>query len=345
MKMNVKAAVALCLILFTCTILAAQCTPTGFYRDGINMTALLINPPTVTGDVDASGCNIAVYYDQSLAVPKGTIDTANIHGANYFGVLVNGDAGSVAVNITDSTITQIGETPFNGTQHGVAIYYRAFFPQGSANGTISGNTISDYQKGAIVANGRGTNVSITENIVNGLGPVPFIAQNGIQVGYGASASVMHNTVSGNSYTGDNFADSGGIIAVGGAGYGECPDGNACPYTTGTRIMDNTVLNNDVGIWLTNVDASFDPPATPTNIKAVNNMVKSDAVNNVGGFGPNVGYQAGIADQGYNDKLINNTISGAGYDPASAGGSTPYIYSIDADPAYTNNAKVHANSVP
>ena len=43
---------------------AATCTPTGFFRNAINLTAALVNPPgTVTGAVDATACHIAVYYD------------------------------------------------------------------------------------------------------------------------------------------------------------------------------------------------------------------------------------------------------------------------------------------
>src|SRR4051812_17520712 len=65
---------------------AVTCTPTGFFRDAINMTAAKINPAgTVSGDVDATGCNIGVYYSSG----KGSVKQANIHGANYFGVLVS----------------------------------------------------------------------------------------------------------------------------------------------------------------------------------------------------------------------------------------------------------------
>jgi hypothetical protein len=137
---------------------AAACTPTGFFRDGINLTALLINPTTqVTGNVNAAGCNIGVYFD-NLSAAKGVIDDATITGANYFGVVVNGDAGSVIVDITGSDILGIGETQHNGAQHGVAIYYRATTTAGTATGTISGNNVLDYQKGGIVAAGPGTKV-------------------------------------------------------------------------------------------------------------------------------------------------------------------------------------------
>src|SRR5689334_11458542 len=71
---------------------AATCTPTGFFRDSINMTAALINPGNVTGNVDATGCNIGVYYGPGAS---GRVNGANIYGANYFGVVNNG----AAVNI------------------------------------------------------------------------------------------------------------------------------------------------------------------------------------------------------------------------------------------------------
>ena len=178
----------------------AACTPTDFFRDGINMTAALINPAVVAGEVDATGCHIGVYYAPGFT---GTIEAANIHGASYFGV-VNRQGN---VTITDSQIHDIGETPFNGSQHGVAVYYATVTnisncdPTGNTTGTIDGNTISDYQKGGIIANCAGTNVKVTDNTVTGLGQVDFIAQNGIQFGFGASGLVRGNTISNNFYTG------------------------------------------------------------------------------------------------------------------------------------------------
>jgi hypothetical protein len=299
----------------------AVCTPTGFVRDSIDMTAAKVNPTgTVSGNVDATGCNIGVYYDHG----KGSVSGANIHGANYFGVVVNGDANSVSVDVTNSTIHDIGEMPLNGDQHGIGVYYRAA-GAGTASGKIWNNTFANYQKGGIVTNFSGTHVSINDNTVTGQGPVGYIAQNGIQVGYGADASVMRNTVTGNSYTGSSTV-SGGIIVVGGPGYGEA-------YTVGTQIVGNTVVNNDVGIFLTNLAADGSAPATATNVKAINNTISDNAVTN------GLIYQAGVSDVGNNDKIINNTISGAGYDPATVPGST---FAVDADASFANRAKVHAN---
>lgn len=306
----------------------AACSPTGYGA----LTAALVNPPgTVTGPVNAAGCDIGVYF-----TGEGRVEGAEISGALYYGVFVNGDATNASVDVLDSSIHDIGDSPFNGNQRGVAIYYRAFYAAGTATGRISGNTIYAHQKGGIVANGPGTDVQVQENTVTGFGPVGFIAQNGIQIGYGASATVNKNAVSGHSYTGTSTV-SGGIIVVGGPGYGTCPDGNPCAYSTNTKIIQNTVTNNDVGIFLTNLAADFGPPATATNIKAVNNTVSSSALqNNYGG----VGYQAGISDVGNNDKMTANRISGAGYDPVANPGA--YTVAIDADVAFTNRPKVHGN---
>jgi parallel beta-helix repeat protein len=294
---------------------SATCMPTGFMRDGINMTAAQIGGD-VTGELDATGCNIGVYYDNTHS---GNVTNANIHGSNYFGVVVNGDVGAVNTNVTGSTIHDIGETPLNGTQHGNAIYYRAF--GGSASGTISGNTLTNYQKGGITVNGN-VSATITNNTVTGQGPVNYIAQNGIQLGYGAKATVTGNTVTGNAYTGANGASSGGILVVG----GEC-FGAGLAYTVGADINRNTLTGNDVGIFLDNADASCNVPATRTNNSMKFNTISNGAVTNATGESPTCGYQAGISDVGTKDQIVNNSISGLGYTPVS--GDCPFLRFIDA----------------
>jgi parallel beta-helix repeat protein len=286
------------------------CTQTGFFRDGINMTAAQIGG-NVTGNLDAAGCNIGVYYSNTTT--SGNVTGANISGANYFGVVVNGDVGTVKTNVTGSTIHDIGETPLNGTQHGTAIYYRAF--GGTASGTISGNTLTNYQKGGIAVNGNVT-ATITNNTVTGQGPVNYIAQNGIQVGYGAKATVTGNTVTGNAYTGTNLASSAGILVVG----GEC-FGPGLAYTVGLDISKNTLTGNDVGVWLFNANASCNAPTTKTNNSVKFNTISNGVVTNTTGDSATCGYQAGVSDLGKSDLIVNNTISGFGYTPTAGGDCT------------------------
>jgi len=327
--------VIVALLLSTQQTRAVTCTQTGFVRDSINLTAALINPGgTVTGAVDATGCNIAVYYDANGW--GGSVKGADISGSNYFGVVVNGDAGTVNVDILKSTIHAIGEVPHNGTQHGIGIYYRGFFEVSAVTGKISGNTIAGYQKGGIVANGMGTQVNVTDNVVTGDGHVTFIAMNGIQIGYGASALVMRNTVSGNSYVGfpGDGSASGGVLVVGGPGYGVCPDGNPCPFTVNVKANDNVLANNDVGVYLSNLEADFSAAQVATNNKVVNNTIADDQCYNAS-------YQAGISDVGNNDKMIGNRISGPGYVGCFTVSNVTGA-AVDADTSFTNRPKVHAN---
>jgi parallel beta-helix repeat protein len=309
------------------------CTQTGFMRDGINMTAAQIGG-NVTGTIDASGantvdgvpCNIGVYYDNTTS---GNVSAgADISGANYFGVVVNGDVGAVSVNVKGSSIHDIGESPLTGqgSQHGTAVYYRGL-GAGSATGTVSGNTITNYQKGGITVSGK-VSATITGNTVTGQGRVSWIAQNGIQMGYGAKGSVTGNTVTGNAYTGTNFASSGGILVVGGPCFG-----TGLAYTTGLTISKNTLTSNDVGVWLYNANPTTDPNVCVSTSTKTNNTVKFNTITNdrnpvtnisgdsLPGDATLCGYQAGVSDLGVKDLIVNNSISGFGYTPQIGGDCT------------------------
>src|SRR5712691_11770118 len=172
----------------TTTAEAATCTATGFVRDSINLTAGQIGG-TVSGSLDATGCDIGVYFANPGSVTPG----AQVFGARYYGVVNDG----TSVTVEGASIHDIGNTPFDGTQHGVGVYFT-----NGGSGVIDGNTVWAYQKGAIVVNGEGTTASVTNNAVSGLGPVVFIAQNGIQVSRGAVATVRGNSIAANFYTGE-----------------------------------------------------------------------------------------------------------------------------------------------
>ena len=129
---------------------------------------------------------------------------ADISGANYYGVVVNG----VAASVTGSKVHGIGEIPLNGAQHGNAILYI-----NGASGTISANQVYNFQKNGITVSGKAANgtdlstvktsATVQRNIVTGEGHIDYIAQNGIQISYGANATVKGNTVSGIYYTPDS----------------------------------------------------------------------------------------------------------------------------------------------
>ncbi len=298
-----------------CTTDATILVPGGFTLDGAGHTITAVDPVGghFVGAVVANAGAIANV--KNLGVTASGLANFCDAGANRLrGIMFEGASGS----ITKNRVVGINQGA-SGCQEGNAIEARNFSGSGVYEVTISDNTVGGYQKTGIVTNG-GVSARVTGNTVIGAGPINYIAQNGIQVGWGAKASVMRNSVSGNAYTGGYWA-SGGILVVGGACY-------AGDLTTGVQIVGNTVSGNDVGVYLSNLDASCSAPSVQTNVKVVNNVII--------GPGGSPDYQAGVSDVGNNDKIVNNVISGyADCDPG-------FCVAIDADVSFTNNAKVHAN---
>lgn len=128
-------------------------------------------------------------------------------------------------------------------------------------------------------------------------------------------------MNGNSYSGSSTFSAGILI------YGDTGE-----FCLGIQVVQNTLAGNDVGIYAVNDDNGL-APTIQTNIKLVNNDISNDALQN--GYV----YQAGITSEGNNDKIINNNISGLGYDPNTYPGST---FFVDADPSFAIRAKIHAN---
>src|SRR3954447_25710840 len=83
---------------------AAPCLPTTFIQDSHPLTAAQINPAAVTGPVDATGCDIGVYFDDGAV---HSVSGATIENAFYYGVLTR-NPGTVT-NISNSEIRFIGD--------------------------------------------------------------------------------------------------------------------------------------------------------------------------------------------------------------------------------------------
>ncbi len=215
-----------------------SCTATGFMRDGIDLTAAQIGG-AVAGPLNATGCNIGAYFD---AAHPGSVSSADIYGANYYGVVVN----AAAVDVATTTIHDIGESPLNGSQHGVGVLYTTINQAGAstgtaATGTLSSTTITKYQKNGVVISGSGAKVSLLNNTVIGEGPVNYIAQNGIQISFGASARLVDNDVSLNNYTPSKVTACGLLIYKAG--------GVSGATKTGISYIkaDNNFHNNETDI--------------------------------------------------------------------------------------------------
>ncbi|MBI1875899.1 MAG: right-handed parallel beta-helix repeat-containing protein, partial [Acidobacteria bacterium] len=111
--------------------------------------------------------------------------------------------------ITDNMVVNINQGA-SGCQEGNGIEVRnmPFDTTGAdLNVEIRNNTVMGYQKNGITANGSIFAI-IDGNTIVGAGPVDYIAQNGIQVGFGGRAVVTRNAISGNDYTPRSFVACG-----------------------------------------------------------------------------------------------------------------------------------------
>jgi predicted extracellular nuclease len=156
--------------------------------------------PFVGGVIESTGA-IAQVRDVTVT----TYELADVcHGGDerLRGVLFDGAAGSV----TDVRVVDLNQGT-SGCQEGNAIEVRNEpFEAGGDDVSvlIQGNEVDGYQKTGIVVNGS-VFATVLDNVVEGWGPTNVIAQNGIQVGFGGSAFIRGNSVSGNSYTGLDVA--------------------------------------------------------------------------------------------------------------------------------------------
>jgi parallel beta-helix repeat protein len=120
----------------------------------------------------------------------------------------------------------------SGCQEGVGIAVRA--DDGAAHTVrIVGNHVEAYQKGGIVVNGT-VEATVERNRVVGLGPIDYIGQNGIQLGFGAIGTVIRNSVSQNVYTRPEAASAGILIWEAGVQ---------------VEVAQNRIDDCDVGVWL------------------------------------------------------------------------------------------------
>jgi hypothetical protein len=218
---------------------AGACLPTPFVRDGRVLTAAMIGTalPITRMVIDATGCDIGIYYPPGTT---GSVDQSSVAGALYFGVVNH----AAHVDVTRSSVSNIGDRPFSGAQHGNAILYTTenfvidpitnaitLVTAGSAGGIVSGNQVSLYQKGGIIVRGAGASADILDNEVRGLGPVNFIAQNGIQVSFGGTAVVRENIVSNNDYTPPGTTSCGILLFD----------------AAGAKVQQNTYRDNETNL--------------------------------------------------------------------------------------------------
>ena len=193
----------------------------------------IIQSPDVLTKLFVTGTNnnkpvVYIHDAADVTVEDLVVDGAGKGNANvrFIGIAYRNAGGMVdSVEVKD-----VRDTPFSGAQHGVALYAYA------DNGTdrtleVKGTNIHDFQKNGMALNGSNLAVNVHHNTVSGYGPTTVTAQNGIQVGYGASGTVAKNSVSNVSWLGATWTASTILIL----------DADA-------NVTDNTVSEGQTGIY-------------------------------------------------------------------------------------------------
>jgi parallel beta-helix repeat protein len=276
-----------------------------------NENLVLIRPGaiTVTNSTSFSTGNpiaaiVLVKETKGVTLTNLTIDGAdNVLGGcgpNLVGIYYRNASGKVEAAAVRNI--RLGPGPgFEGCQAGIGIFAQSGTGPGSPSKlTVLGSSVHDYQKGGIVGNEAGTELTAIGNGVAGDGPTPFIAQNGIQIGFGATGTISFNSV---------------VNQV----YSPCVDVLTCSNGSSTAVLiydadsvnvtSNSVAKSQSGIYLFQSDHSevtlnivsdtdvFDGIAVQ---QANNNRVQSNLIFNSD--------ESGVYVEGNNNKVQNNTIN-------------------------------------
>ncbi|PYJ08730.1 MAG: hypothetical protein DMF06_12015 [Verrucomicrobia bacterium] len=154
-----------------------------------------------------------------------------------------------------------------GCQNGLGIFAQSG-NGGSAKLEVVNSSVHDYQKNGITANEVGTELTAKGNAVTGFGPSPIIAQNGIQLAYGAKGTVESNSVINHVYSPATYSAAGILV-----------------YASGeVKVKKNNVGKSQVGV----------------DFEANGGEVSENVISDTDDFD-------GVYVLGNNNKIENNTI--------------------------------------
>jgi hypothetical protein len=234
----------------------------GLMQNGIDIFG---NPVAAQIFVASTTCNVTV---EDLTVDGVGNDIAGCGSPTLEGIYFQNTSGTISHNTVRNQY-QTDFTDYGGCQNGLAINVES--PNTGNTVTVSDNSVRAYQKNGITATGAATGpgspgpaVTISGNYVVGLGATAMnwtanagAAENGIQVGFGASGSVSTNTVNDNIWEDDTSTQ---------------------PYNAASGILvyaspNITVSNNDVGSAQFGISTDDDPNYGPAdNTRVTGNKV-------------------------------------------------------------------------
>jgi hypothetical protein len=227
------------------------------------------------------------------------VDTANNGitecSPDLIGILYQNSTGSIKHNAVRNTKLS---SSLNGCQSGDAIVVQSL-DGGTSKVKIDDNSVHDYQKNGITGNESGTEVTITKNVVTGLGPTIGAAQNGIQIGFGAKGEIQRNTVTDNVWS--------PCVSLANCAFNAT--GVLIFQSDDVHVEHNSVATNQVGIFAGGQNGKIESNNIANSLVLVgidlagdNNVASRNDVTNSG--------QAAILIEGNNNNVQSNDITEA-----------------------------------
>ena len=236
---------------------------------------------------------------------KAIVDVAGAQNVTIRGFTITGPGGGAcdsirygirvdmggSATIVANHVTEIRDNPFGGCQNGIGIDVGRVSEGQNGSATIEKNIIDNYQKGGVVVSNTASSATVRDNEITGVGPTTLIAQNGIQISGGATATVEKNSVSQNIYSPQTVVSTGILL-----------------FSPGNVTVDhNTASSNDVNIY---VDAATNPVITHNKVSGG----PYDGIDIVDGTtGANVSHNTSV----------NNVYDGIFVDSTSSGNTLTY----------------------
>ena len=270
---------------------------------------ILVDGSSGTPTTGVTGVTIEELQVNGVAGQTSSLFTGCSQG--YIGVDFQASSGT----LTGASVTNIQLPPsLFGCQQGLGVYaYNGWFNYAGTNNvpdsvSITHTLVSNYDKNGITCDDPEEACTIASDTVTGIGPTPLIAQNGIQVAFGALGTVESNHVSANGdYTGSTGCSPGDQDA-----YAYCGDDEEgagillYDSDTGSLVSGNTLSLNEYGIDYAADGLSGDGYQGPASITIEANTVdSSNAYGIVAEGAPGGADSVSIASNTVNNEVSEN----------------------------------------
>jgi hypothetical protein len=187
----------------------------------------------VTGPATATSDSTHVTVNISNVIVDGAGNGISGCSPDFIGIYY-ADASGTLNHVTARN--QMLSAGLAGCQTGLAIFAESSgTPPAASSLLVENSSVHDFQKNGITAHTPGTSMTVTNNSVIGQGPTNQIAQNGIEIAFGAAGAVIGNTVVDYVYTGAANASSTGILYFNAAPSGRIT-GNQVDSTQGGIVL-------------------------------------------------------------------------------------------------------------